>query len=228
MNNYHTVKNSLFFKMYHHPIIEGKNNIPKSDAVIFCGNHLSDIDAQLVTCSAGRIVSWKDLREHSSTRRHRVSESVIEFVSNGGSVGMFPEEIINIYRLSQLKVMFLEQRALEVSNSHIRSGDKMTSLSYLQKAIDTELKVMEEAKKELINKGINVVDYDVLLPFSKDAIALASETGAAIVPFAVCGKYSYRTGFRVNRIRFGEAFKVYDEDESSRYLEESVKKLIYK
>ena len=94
--------------------------------------------------------------------------------------------------------------------------------------IDAELKVMEEAKIELINKGINVVDYDVLLPFSKDAIAIASETGAAIVPFAVCGKYSSRTGFRVNCIRFGEAFKVYDEDESHRHLEESVKQLIYK
>ena len=124
--------------------------------------------------------------------------------------------------------MFLEQRALEISNSHMRSGDKMTGLSYLQKAIDAELKVMEEAKIELINKGINVVDYDVLLPFSKDAIAIASETGAAIVPFAVCGKYSSRTGFRVNCIRFGEAFKVYDEDESHRHLEESVKQLIYK
>ena len=228
MNNYQTVKNSLFLKMYHHPIIEGKKNIPKSEAVIFCGNHLSNVDAQLVTCSAGRIVSWKNLREYSSTRRHKVSDSVIDFVINGGSVGMFPEETINIYRLAQLKIMFLEQRALQISNSHIRSGEMMTSLSYLLKNIDDELKVMEEAKQELINKGINVVDYDVLLPFSKDAITLASETGTSIVPFAVCGKYSYRNGFRINRIRFGEAFKVYDEDEAKLYLEGSVKQLIYK
>ena len=50
------VKGAMFIycKIVYRMKIEGKENIPKEGALIFCANHRSFLDPPLIVCTAGR------------------------------------------------------------------------------------------------------------------------------------------------------------------------------
>lgn len=206
--------NKVFFKLYYSPKIVNASNIPKEGPVILCGNHLDKLDPYLVNCALKRKVVWYNNDNLGEVENH---------LSNSGVVGLFPERVINIYRLSQLKIMCLEQEIKKInSNKHIRGTECMTEVAHLKALINLELENIKIIKKQLKIMGVNVVDYDVVLPFDDLAIKLSKEFHAPIVPFSITGDY----GFLSNNLKLGFGEPVIDGDNDK--VRKSVKRLIYR
>lgn len=230
MEKYKVVKSNLFDRLFPSVKVEGKKNVPKSIPVIFCGTHLSEDDEIIVTSSAGRrMISWQNVREHSNNEKVEVPGNIINYVKKGGSIGFFAEETINIYHLAKLRIDALEHEKERIMNNpFLRSGERMTAVYNISQIIESEIRELNTIRQELLNRGINIVGDGMVLPFSQDAVALSNKTGAPIVPFAVLGSDSLRNGFSVKQVSFDEPFQVHDESSAQIYLEERVKKLVYK
>lgn len=94
------------------------------------------------------------------------------------------------------------------------------------KAIGESLKKLREGKIiGIFPEGRRNKTNNDLLPFKEGPVKLAKKTGAALVPFAITGKYKL---FRSNvRLIYGQALDItnLNLDEGNTLLEESVKKL---
>lgn len=210
--------NKVLFKLYYNPRIMGAKNIPSNGPTILCGNHLDELDSELVSCATKRKVVWLNNDNMDEVKGQ---------LDDGGVVGIFPEKVINIYRLQQLKIMLLEDKIVQINCSrHMRGTDCMTEVARLQTRINDELNNLSLVKEQLISFGINVIDYDILLPFDDAAFKLAREFSAKIVPFGLSGDYSFLS--RNLEIRFGEPIIYNDLNENNNKLRRDVKQLIYK
>ena len=206
------------FELYYNPKIIGKKNIPDNGPTILCGNHLDELDFKLVKCATKRDIVWFDNNLVEAKKQ----------LENNGVVGIFPEGVINIYRLLQFKIMNLEQEIIRINNSkHMRGTDCMTEVARLQTKIAKEFQNIDLIKKQLSLRGIKVNDFDVILPFGNESINLALEFGAKIVPFALTNNYYFRS--KDLKIFFGNSYEPQGNDKEEKYnLEEKVRKLIYK
>ena len=209
---------NMFFKLCYRPKTIGAKNIPIEGPVILCGNHLDEYDSKLVSCATKRKIVWLNNN----------LDEVKKQLENGGIVGIFPEKVINIYRLVQLKIMFLEQEIIRVNNNkHMRGTDCMTEVAHIQSKIGGELQKIDLIKKQLLLFGITINEFDVILPFNNEVINLSLEYNAKIVPFALTNDYNFRSNNL--KVIFG---KSYEPKESvnieKNKLEEKVRKLIYK
>lgn len=98
------------FKWYYKPTIIGKENIPKSGAILIVGNHKHLYDQCLSIISTKRFIKYMAKREYFDNKKTRwffkavgcisVDRSVhdgkakgeaIETLKNGGAIGLFPE-----------------------------------------------------------------------------------------------------------------------------------------
>lgn len=210
------IKRKLF-KLKYKPIVLDKNNIP-NEKVIFCGNHLTQLDSKIVNSVTNRNITWLD-NNYNYSKEKILSENCI---------GIFPEGIYNEYRLIQLRIMELEREIIKINNNpHLRSSERMIYLTYLQEDIKRELEKLEKSKIKIEKLGIKVINNDVLLPFNERAIKIAYETNTKIVPFAI----DYNNLHKKNKIkiRFGEPITISsDTKEENELLRNTVKQLIYK
>lgn len=88
----------------------GKENIPKNEPLLFCGNHKSYLDAPLIIVTAGRRISFMAKDELKSNVGMRILcyaydgiwvkrdhkdigplKTALKLLKNGGCVGIFPE-----------------------------------------------------------------------------------------------------------------------------------------
>lgn len=206
------------FKLYYNPRIINANNIPKKGAVILFGNHLDKKDSMLVSCSCKRNIVFY----------HNNLDEVNKQLKNNGVVCIFPENNINEYRLIQLKIMLLEKEIIKINNyKYSRGTEIMTEVAHIKSKIENEIKNLKILKEKLKNKGININDYDVLLPFDDLFIDLANKYSASVVPFALTNDYRFLS--KNLKIRFGESTVVKSNNGTLKSkLQDDVKKLIYK
>ena len=87
------------FNLKYNPNIINKKYIPsKKESVIFCGNYLSEIDSKLVNSATNRNIYWlNDNYDNYETCKRKLQ--------SGKSIGIFQEEVQNIYRIAQLRIM---------------------------------------------------------------------------------------------------------------------------
>lgn len=210
---------NVLFKVQNRPIIVDRSFVPKTGKVILCGNHLYINDSKLVKFASSRNVVW-----HGSYN----DAECVKYLNEGGVVGIFPEGVMNNYRRIQMEILDLEKEIIELNkNKFLRSSDCMTEVYFLQEQITCKLENLIEAKETLESNGFNVVDRDVVLPFSDYAVNLASKTNTPIVPFAITGDFENKND-RI-KIRFGEPMEITGNlDSANDSLRESVKQLIYK
>ena len=230
------------FKLYYHPNIIGKENIPVNGPLVICGNYLNILDQIPVMCSTKRIIHWMRKKDDFQGKYGKIMDEIgtiwidehnnyleeaMEYLRNGEVVGVFPEGIRNSYRLTQLRIMRLEKKLLEIHNMKYLSGTDCMNMTYFtQKEINEEIKKLEIIKQRLLSNGIQVVDKDILLPFKDDAVRIAKETDASIVPFSVTGSYVKNSNDLV--VRFDSAFKVDNIEKANKNLRNKVKQLIIK
>lgn len=97
------------FKLYYHPIIIGKENIPEEGPIIVCGNHKHLFDQCLPIISTKRFLRYMAKKEYfdgpfawffkfvgcipvnRSIKDTNAKEKAIEHLEIGGSIGIFPE-----------------------------------------------------------------------------------------------------------------------------------------
>ncbi len=209
--------NKLFFKLYYNPHFVDVNNIPSKGPVVLCGNHVDVLDKDVINCASKREIAWLNNNEDEVKTR----------LEKKGVVGVFPEKIINFYRLQQFKIMELEKKIVKINNSNMRGTDCMTEVAFLQDKINKEMEKLNNIKLKLKARGIDVINYDVLLPFDQECVNLAREFDAVIVPFAITGDYNFLS--KNLKVRFGEPIKVDNNAfNDNNKVRDSVKQLIYK
>ena len=79
----------------------------------------------------------------------------------------------------------------------------------------------------ILNHKLTEEEYinNYLLPLKFGAVSLASKTNAFIVPYAITGKYKFRS--KDLTINIGKPFKVEDDlEKANKKLDEEIKKLI--
>lgn len=97
------------FKIYYHPTLIGKENIPKDGAIIVCGNHKHLYDQCLAIISTKRFLRYMAKKEYfdgpfawffkfvgcipvnRSIKDTNAKEKAIEHLENNGAIGIFPE-----------------------------------------------------------------------------------------------------------------------------------------
>ena len=97
------------FKIYYHPTLIGKENIPKEGAIIVCGNHKHLYDQCLAIISTKRFLRYMAKKEYfdgpfawffkfvgcipvnRSIKDTNAKEKAIEHLENDGAIGIFPE-----------------------------------------------------------------------------------------------------------------------------------------
>lgn len=98
------------FKLYYHPTIIGKENIPKKGAILIVGNHKHLYDQCLTIVSTKRGIHYMAKKEYfdnkkvawffkgtgciSVDRKHkdaRAKEAAISVLKDNGAIGLFPE-----------------------------------------------------------------------------------------------------------------------------------------
>ena len=99
----------LIFKIYYHPKIIGKENIPKTSSIIMAGNHKHVMDQCGVIISTKRVIHYMAKKEYFDSKMRwffkgvgciSVNRSIhdeeaknkaLEVLQNGGALGIFPE-----------------------------------------------------------------------------------------------------------------------------------------
>ena len=168
---------------------------------------------------------------------------MMQILLNGGNVFLFPEGTRNYLREGQAKEI-LEKYI----NDDIQFEDfykkvktnKTSQVNYLEELLKNNTITIEEFNKNIYdvdnflkdlvtNKRINESDYyeNVFLPFKYGAVAMAKETGATIVPFAVNNNYFTSDPLIV---RAGKPMKVNvedDLDEKTSELRDEIKTMVW-
>ncbi|MDO5574498.1 MAG: lysophospholipid acyltransferase family protein [bacterium] len=209
------------FRLFLHPTILNKELIPKSGAVIFCGNHLHVWDQFPLMCATNRPIHWMAKKEYFEGKLapffrlagcipvdrwndpHQSKEVAIDYLNQGSAVGLFPEGTRNQYQVAVNKLHKYER----LYNQSLRAGSKAES--YLRE-LQTATAEIDQAKKTIESKGNTVVEGELLLPLKFGAVSMAQKTGAWIVPFGVTGDYVI--GNHNLMVRIGKPFQVKDQD----------------
>lgn len=98
------------FKLYYHPKVIGKENIPKTGAVLIVGNHKHLYDQCLTIVSTKRFVRYMAKREYFDDKKvawffkgtgcisvdrsihdKEAKEKALDTLKSGGAIGLFPE-----------------------------------------------------------------------------------------------------------------------------------------
>lgn len=98
------------FKLYYHPKVIGKENIPASGAILIVGNHKHLYDQCLTIVSTKRFVRYMAKREYFDDKKvawffkgtgcisvdrsihdKEAKEKALDTLKSGGAIGLFPE-----------------------------------------------------------------------------------------------------------------------------------------
>lgn len=158
------------FRLLFHPKVRGRENIPKSGAIIFAGNHKSNLDCVLLaTCL------WRQVHFMAKDELFR-----------GAAGGFF--------------------RALGTIPVNRRIRDA-SALSEAQKVLDAGGII------GIFPEGSFNRTKETVMPFKPGAARMAARSHAALVPFAIKGKYTV-IGRRVE-IEFYPAIETAERDAAS-------------
>lgn len=218
------------FKLAYHPLVLNKENIPSSGPVILCGNHLHVWDQVPVICSTNRTIHWMAKKEYFETKlawmykitgcipvdrqgNASISKNYAEeYLRAGEVVGLFPEGTRNQYQVAknQLESLYQEYPYLHEKTQRQfdeKGTDNMEFLLEKEKELIEKIKLQKEMYQK---KNIQINEEEELLQFHFGAVAMARNTGAKIVPFAVNGDYKINNKNLV--VSFGEAYSLESND----------------
>ena len=166
--------------------------------------------------------------------------SALEVLNNNQALGLFPEGTRNGLkeeRIKELHKAYAEDVPYEEFYKKIKNN-KTSLVNYLEELKDKEFITKEEFMDNLYdvesffedlitNHRITLDEYvdHILLPFKFGAVSMANKTDSYLVPYAITGKYKFRT--KNLTIRIGKPFKADDDlAKANQQLEEAIKELI--
>ena len=163
----------------------------------------------------------------------------LEVLKNNHVVGLFPEGTRNKLKDDYIKALYEKYGNISYEEFHKKIKKNKTSfMNYFEYLKDMKFITEEEFMDNLydveaflddmlMNHRLTLEEYvdHILLPFKYGAVSMANKTDSYIVPYAITGKYKFRS--KDLTIRIGEPFKA-DNDLglANQRLEEEVKNLI--
>lgn len=228
----------IFTSLYK-PKIINENVIPKEGPVIFCGNHLHVWDQVPVICSTKRTIHWMAKKEYFESKLRYMyklmgcipvdregnaslsKEIAIDYLKLGGAIGIFPEGTRNQYEVTKLKIARkkrdLEQ--LSYNNDFAKKNELKEELIILEENLNI-------IKEKYLQKGINIIEGEELLPFHFGAVSMAQKTNATLIPFGITG--DYRIDNDNLMLSYGQPFKTDNMvlEEANNKLRKEILKLV--
>ena len=174
---------TILLKIIFRPKVIGKENIPKDGALIFAGNHKHAVDPTMVMSSTSRIVHYMAKEElfkglhglilkkmglikvHRGKSNPKAVIEAEEILSNGGTIGIFPEGTRNKTEEELLKFRYGAVRIAQKTNTPIlpfaiKNKYKIFKKSVViefGKPIDVSNMDIEEANEYLRNEVLNLL-----------------------------------------------------------------------
>ena len=175
-----------------------------------------------------------------SKKDENAKSSAIEVLNNNHALGIFPEGTRNGVKEAKAKEIY-KKYFFEMSYKKFYKKMKKNKTSFvlyleelLNNGVITELDYLnnifdvDKYLKELIASGLITWDdyYDhSLLPLKFGAVSLASKTNALVIPYAISGKYKFRS--KDLKIKIGEPFKVEEDlEKANKKLDNEIKRLL--
>ena len=165
----------------------------------------------------------------------------LEVLKSGHVIGLFPEGTRNRFKEEEIKELYDNFAPENISYGDFYKKvkkSKKTFVEYLielrknqfitQDEFDDNIDNAEEFLDDLLlNHRITLEEYvdHYLLPFKFGAVSMSHKTASVIVPYAITGKYKFRS--KDLTIRFGEPFIASEDLERANLeLQERIKALI--
>ena len=168
-------------------------------------------------------------------------ESAMEVLKQNHALGLFPEGTRNGLKEERAKELYEKYGNENISFEDFykkMKKNKTSLINYLEELKDKQFITEEEfmdniydadgfLQDMLLNHRLTLDEYvdHILLPFKYGAVSMANKTDSYLVPYAITGKYKFRS--KDLTIRIGEPFKA-DNDlgKANQRLCDEIKKLI--
>ena len=185
------VKGAMFIycKIVYRMKIEGKENIPKEGALIFCANHRSFLDPPLIVCTAGRHIrflakeelyhnaflcflgfAFEAIKVHRDSKDLEAIKISLKTLKEGKCIALFPEGTRNgLEKGEKVKdgaAFFALNANAKVIPVGISGGKKFFEKVYIQygKPLDfSEYKANRKDKEVLDQVTKEIMDHIIML-----------------------------------------------------------------
>ena len=171
---------------------------------------------------------------------HEATSMALDILKDGHVIGLYPEGTRNKYKEKDLKELYNKYKGNLSFDEFYKKikKNKKTFVEYLEELKDNKVITNKEFINNLFNteefllalikdKRITLNEYidHFLLPLKFGTVSMAHKTNSLIVPYAITGKYKFRS--RDLTIRIGKPFKVdKDLEKANLKLDREIKKLI--
>ncbi len=177
------------FKLYYHPTIIGKENIPKKGSIVIAGNHKHLYDQCLTIVATKRGIHYMAKKEYfdgkfawffkgtgcisvdRSKKDPEAKEKALEVLKDGGAIGIFPEGTRNKTKEFLLPFKFGAVSMAQKTDSYIVpfgiTGDykfrsKNLTIQY-GKPFKVSNMTLEEANQKLYDEVSTLMSVNLLL-----------------------------------------------------------------
>ena len=177
-----------------------------------------------------------------TTKDEDAKSSALEVLNNKHALGIFPEGTRNALKDDRIKEIydkyFIDSDIPIYDFAKKIKKNKRSFVDLLEEFLNKGYITIEEFKDNIydvdsflkdmiLNHKLTEEEYinNYLLPLKFGAVSMASKTNAQIVPYAITGKYKFRS--KDLTINIGKPFKVdKDLEKANKKLEEEIKRLV--
>ena len=157
------------YKLWYHPKIVGKENIPKEGSILLVGNHVHIMDQCNVIIATKRCIHYMAKKEYfdskykegkfpwffkgagcipvdRSKKDDEAVQSALEVLSNGDALGLFPEGTRNGLKEDRIKELYEKYGQEEAYQSFYKKvkKNKTSEVNYLEELFEREIITEEE------------------------------------------------------------------------------------
>ena len=162
------------YRFWYHPVISGKENIPKEGSIVVVGNHIHIMDQCNVIISTKRKIHYMAKKEYfdpqykeghhgwffrsagcipvdRSIHDEDAKSAALDVLKEGHALGLFPEGTRNGLKEERLKELYEKYSVEEEFSTFIKNmkGVRTSQINYLEELLQKKTIKKEDVKKHL-------------------------------------------------------------------------------
>lgn len=191
---------AVHFKRTYHPVVIGSENIPKTGALVFCGNHRHKDDQYNVMLATNRVIHMLSKDEYFKGKKawfyraagcipvdrtihdENAKSEARAILHSKGCIGLFPEGTRNEVTCKDAELEKLE-KILNISKEEIIEKIKDKSIRTTQVNLLIELKNQNKITKDELKKFVLDADNALLKLLKKKVITKNEYEESLLLPF---------------------------------------------